>query len=388
MTRCFHASLVRLCALGALAIASVGCADQIALSDEIDFSLDLSFNPFADACEESAARDELGSPYVLGARVTVHANHSECEDGERSLELSSADESVLAAEPLDAGSTGKSSRTFRAERAGTTDLVVKDRAESSEEVHRAGVEVVAPTRVALVAHGPAIVGRADLAAVDEEVRVVAGGTVTLAADYFAADRRLSGTEVLAAEAEASSGLQVDVVSTFLSDRRDFMRVRAGEPGAFEVSVGTTHGGPLGAPLRVVVVPEDAIDRIELTGQDESNAEIGDQRTVLAQAFDAEGRPIFGVDYEWDLHGEAAPGTGDLFIYTFDGSPDELRARRGDKSASATIRAGEGFVSSSNHVGCAASGRQVRAGSTAAFALLVVALFGARRRVRRAAHARA
>jgi MYXO-CTERM domain-containing protein len=76
-----------------------------------------------------------------------------------------------------------------------------------------------------------------------------------------------------------------------------------------------------------------------------------------------------------VNGASEPGEGDLYRYEFDGSAlDDVTATYGDRSATAQIHAGEGYVDSSNDIGCATT-----RGSPMAALLAILALGATRRR---------
>jgi MYXO-CTERM domain-containing protein len=106
----------------------------------------------------------------------------------------------------------------------------------------------------------------------------------------------------------------------------------------------------------VVVAEAAIADVVVLTQSEKGHKNGDWLVALAQAYDANGARIFGVDYAWNVDGTAQQADGDLYRYQFKaGKYATVRAQRGGHLDSATIQSEGGFVDSTNHVGCAAGG---------------------------------
>jgi MYXO-CTERM domain-containing protein len=78
--------------------------------------------------------------------------------------------------------------------------------------------------------------------------------------------------------------------------------------------------------------------------------------ALAQAYDANGERIFGVDYDWNVGGVVQQGDGDLYRYQFkSGQFVMVRAQRGTHADAVQIQSEGGHVGSTNHIGCAAGG---------------------------------
>ena len=97
-----------------------------------------------------------------------------------------------------------------------------------------------------------------------------------------------------------------------------------------------------------------------TSHIDDDADDGSQVTVLAQPFDASHRPVYGVDFDWDVDGKQETGEGDLYRYEYDRDTDvHLTARRGAVRSSIDIHSQGGYVDSTNHLGCAASRGETR-----------------------------
>jgi MYXO-CTERM domain-containing protein len=128
---------------------------------------------------------------------------------------------------------------------------------------------------------------------------------------------------------------------------------------------------------LAVVPESAIADVVVLTQSETGRSDGEWLVALAQAYDGGGERIFGVDYTWTVNGAAKDGDGDLYRYQFKrGAYEMVAARRGVHTDGVMIQSDEGYVSSSNNVGCAAGG----SGSLAA-GLVGLGLVRVRRRRR-------
>jgi len=134
---------------------------------------------------------------------------------------------------------------------------------------------------------------------------------------------------------------------------------------------------------VAVVPESAIADVVVLTEPEKGRKDGEWLAALAQAYDASGERIFGVDYDWRVDGAMQQGDGDLYRYRFKaGQYTMVHAQRGAHSDAAQIQSEGGFVDSTNHVGCTAGG-----GGSLWGGLLGLGLVGLRRgrRGRRSRH---
>jgi MYXO-CTERM domain-containing protein len=294
------------------------------------------------------------------------------EDDAPHFTLRSDDDAVISVDSVDKTSATASCTAHAPGTAGIH--VLRD----GSEVYSAQVSVAAPTRAVLQPAGPLFVGDPLPLPASGTTQVVNGGTATYQVTYFDGDQPLFGNGVISAM--PSAGITVLAEKTFLFQVREWLQVTPNVLGAQTVQL-EADGIPLGT-LTVSSVAESAVKRVSVESQDPSGAQNGDELVVLAQAFDDEDRPIFGVDYTWNLSGEEQDGEGDLFDFTLDSSQSsEVEAQFGGLSASTSIDAkpGSGFVSSSNDIGCSAA-PGAPAGGFAALALAAVALAaGARRR---------
>ncbi len=345
--------------LGAL---GAGC-DAVRLAD----SVDLEFDFFS----LRGPSDRLHSPYVAGADLDVFTTHVDREDRAGWTIGTSAPAVIAVTEDLGFGVASVSAGGV-----GEVDLIVRD--ETGAEVHRATVEVVQPDRADLLAHGPLLVERPELQPEStDEIRVLVGGEGTFLVRWFADGDRLFGHGALTTEAEA--GATAEARRSFVFEDREWVTFRATEAGRHEVRL--LANGELTRTITVVGVTEEDIDRVELHGSDETQASPGDSLVVYAQAFAADDAPIYGVEYAWDINGLPEEGLGDLFRYSFTrGVTGELCARHGELMAMATISANEGFVDSTNDIGCSVGGDPGWVGAPA-LALLFVFGWARRRRAR-------
>lgn len=361
---------VTLFALGLLS----GC-HTYALADDI--RLDFQFIAL------TGPTDELHLPYVQGTKVSISVIGPDSSEMPQ-FTLTSDDPSVLSIDALD-----KTSATARctAQGAGSTTIHVL---RNGAEVDSSEVSVAAPTRAVLQPAGPLFVGSPIALPATGTTQVLQGGTATYLVQYFAGDTQLFGNGVLAAQ--PSAGIDAVPETTFFFQVREWLQVTPSDLGPPTIDL-TADGVALGT-LTVNSVADTAVTRVTVQSEDASGAKDGDTLIVLAQSFDAKSDPIFGVTYTWNLAGEEATGEGDLFEFPVaSGQSNTLSAQFGDLSASTSIeaKAGTGFVSSSNNIGCSASGPPAGSWGALGLAAAAVALAARRRTVtlveRRGASAR-
>lgn len=344
--------------LAALTTLATGC-NTVRLADTVDLTFDWSPLP----------SDELHTPYVAGADFGLYTTGAG-EDDTVGWTLESDDPSILRVDSTDDGDAD-----VTAVGAGETAVRILD--ERGELVHAAPIDVRQADRAELFAHGGLILGRPELQEDWDDIYVLAGGSATFEVRWFEGDTRLFGHGALTASAEGE--IVVEPRRTFLFEDREWVTFTPLAPGEYDVEL-LANGVPV-RTVRVIAVTEDAIAQVQLHGMDESAARRGDLLTVLAQAYDAEGRAVFGVEYAWDLDGATQLGEGDLFRYAF--APDVrsmLTAHHADMEVQVEIQAEDGFVDSTNRLGCSAA-PGVGAGAPLAPGLLVAGLAALRLRRR-------
>lgn len=337
-----------------------GCGQDVQFSDSIDLEFDLL-----------RQGDQLHTPYVVGADFSLCADSA--REGELAgMRLRSGDPDRLSVGVTDANDDeDQICATVQALEVGEVEVEVVD---DDEVVASVVVEIRAPDRVELLAAGPMLADRPDLDPQVEQPKILDGGTATFLVHYFDGEARLYGQGAL--EVESTDALSAQPVGTVFFEDREWLRISANEEGIASLELATPAG--VFAELMVEVVGEDAIADVALHGSDERDREDGDSMVVYAQAYDEDDGYVFGVEYEWSLGGDTEPGAGDLFRYDYDSSRrEQLVARHGDLDAAAEIHAGEGYVDSSNELGCSMGGR-----SGGAWGLLMLLTAGLGRRARR------
>lgn len=347
--------------LAATALAMTGC-NQIRLADSVDLTFD--WNPLRN-------HDQLHMPYVAGASFDLYAIGVD-EDDTTGWTIDSADPSVIRVD-----STADGDANVTAIGAGTTAVTIVD--DAGREVHEIGLVVHEANRAELSAHGPLIIDRPELQEDWSEIHVVAGGEATFEITWFDGDQQLFGNGALSAVVEGD--IEVTPRRTYLFEDREWVTFHPLSEGTYSVQL-LANGHPV-RTVTVVAVSPDVVADIEIYGMDESRAHEGDLLTVLAQAYDAEGNTVFGAEYGWDLDGETQDGYGDLYRYSY--VPDAYRmlsAHFAAHAANAMIHANEGFVDSTNNLGCSVGGVGMPA-AAGSIAPLLVALAALRMRRRRA-----
>jgi len=344
-----------------VAAVGAGCGETITLTDDLDLTWDFGI---------TLARfdEELHTPYVKGTEVRLEVRSDDEDRRFTGWRLESSDPSVFQL-----GGTGRTEYSLYVEgiaaAEGTSEITIRD--DEGDVRGRTVVEVLAPDRIELEHHAYLIMDREDEAPVSD-ARIVEDGTSTYLVRYFRDGRELHGNGVLSAV--APDGILPEPRTTFLFENREWLSIHATTPMSTSIEL-LADGEPVSV-FPVEVVPETAIEDVVLIAQNERKAGPEDWLVVLAQAYDGQGRRIFGVDYEWMLDGVMQIGDGDLYRYEYDPEqPRQITARRGAHSDTITIHASRGFVDSSNDIGCSSS---APTGGALVFAGLALVLFRRRR----------
>ncbi len=317
------------------ALAGSGC-NTVALVDNVDLELD--FNPL------DGPSDALHSPYVQGSSMDIWVRNSDGRVNPTRWTIESSDPSVFSVQ-----NPYHKDETFyvlgKALKAGDADLIVRD--DGGEVVHVRPIQVRLPDRVEMLAHGILLIGRSDAEALVGEARIRSTGTGTYLARYWLGNDRLSGNGALAVA--STTDVKASVVRTFLFEDKDWLQLTPNRTGTTSVTL-NVGGTPVSA-LPVVSVADSEIVRVRILGEDESGARKEQPLVALALAYDALDRAVYGVEYKWQRNGASEFGLGDLYRYLYEPNrPAEITARFGSMMAAAGIH-GNGFVDSSNRLGC-------------------------------------
>lgn len=356
------------------------------LRDDVDLTLD--FAPLLGPSEQ------LHSPYVRGASFNIYLDDSGPSGRIGSgWSLESDAPAVFAVSNVrvqEYSHEGKKRRYLQAAVAtlqqGQAAVIVRD--ERGGEVLRTTVEVLQPDRIELLAHGPLLLDRPEDQAVMREVQVLTGGTATFLARYYSGDRRLYGNGALSVATPTDGSVTAQVKKTFVFEDRDWLAISALREGPSQVML-LAAGEPV-STVAVLGVGESALAQVQLSQADRvtsGEARDGQWEVVLAETWDRRGAPIYGVEFMWTYGNDPQLGAGDLYRYEFKrGMRRMLSARHGGMGANLMIEGKEGFVDSTNHLGCNLAGRAGSGRGTRAGLVLLVAALGlglGRRRLRAA-----
>jgi hypothetical protein len=352
----------------ALAALPLTACQEVGLVDNVDLTFDWK--------QLVGPSDALHSPYVVGSSFDIWVTTAK-KQSLKNWRLVSGDEGVLKfGTPVFSSDQEDMSVPVQTLRAGTVEVKVHDSADEVRHTHT--IEVKQPDRIDLLAHGQLLIDREDEAVIDHP-KILAGGTATFLARYFAGGEQLNGNGALSISSDSTADAHVE--HTFLFEDRDWLQISP-EASLAEAQLGLVVGGETVRQLPVSVVGESAIDHIELIGQDESHVSDGEWLVVLAQAFDTAQGFIYGVEYKFTTDGTLALGSGDLYRYGYkDSKPVMLEATHGEHVNGVLIHSGGGFVDSTNRLGCEFAPSSAPIGVTPILLLGAFALFVRRRRAR-------
>lgn len=348
----------------------VSACAQVTLHDDID--VDFDFHVL------EGPSDSLHSPYVEGAKLTVFVRSTRSKENYDGWTIESNRPQVFAVQPLVYSSTGSwAAAHAEAMAPGVATLTV--RARNGEILSQSDVEVKRPDRIALLAHGLLLVDTPESQAQIPEPRIVEKGMATFLVRYFSGVQQLSGNGALSVQAPA--GVVAAAVPTYIFENRDWLQIASTTVGPASLQL-LVHNVPV-MQQPIQIVPATDARSLQILGRDERRYVDGDSLVALAQAKDAQGRLLFGVEYKWELEGVAQSGLGDLFRYALNRATVKvLSAHMGQLMADAEIHAVKGVVSSSNHIGCGfAATAASRAQSSSGVLILGVLLLGLVRRRR-------
>jgi len=330
-----------------------GCQEAY-LTDDIDVVLD--FNPLT-------VDDALHSPYVIGATVKIVAHSKKKHDSTLGWRLEIDDPDVMEVVKQRDGRA-----TCVAVGAGYTTVRVYSDVGVGKLIHKAEIQVREPTHAKMYAHGPLLVGQKTGRAHVEEPTVLSEKTGTFLVRYFDGETRLFGNGAL--EVLGHESVTFTTETTYLFENREWLQIRPQKAGrhVFELRAA---GIPLGE-YAVNAVEKDDVEGLILHKSQDWGAHFGEQLLVWAEAFDIAGNTVFGVEPRWVFDGQPETRVGDLYRYHYNPNKDAVVEAfyRGHEAAT-TIHAGsEGYVDSTNKVGCTFTGMADKRSSTGLFLLLL------------------
>ncbi|NOY94037.1 MAG: hypothetical protein GXP55_22875 [Deltaproteobacteria bacterium] len=347
----------------ALALGAAACAEEpsACIAPEPAHFNDAAFGAII---VSEGCRDAASDPYAVGSRATFSVS----DGSESSFETS--DPSVLEVSPLP---DGRVQVSFLA--AGSATLSARSPVDGSL-VARLDLEARPVERVEWQV-GAVLFGSAPVTGTPN---VAVGGRVPVLTTLYAGGRQLRGEGVLelrAGPAEIRRGARTNADWLVLTPETE-------GPTVIEVSAGEVI-----ARYSIMAVSTDAISRVELRPDEDGYAgvdDLGEVRpdvpSVYAQAYLADGAPVFGAPVEWSLDDESVEARGDVFQYELDpANTQTLWAQIGDARVSVPIHAtgpGGARVLSGDELACDASGDPAAGLSMLALVMLALLVVSRRR----------
>ena len=344
-----------------LLLTIAACGRTVTLTDDIDLTWDFKLTPF------DRYKQDLHEPYVQGAKLTMWASSDDDSDNLSKWAIVSSDPTVLVVDDSTYDGTSLGAHVH-AVAEGEVDMAVID--DQGDRVGHGLVHVALPDRVELDAHGYLIVGD-DAEAPVPEARIASSDTATYLVVYYQGDHELYGNNVLSVVADPS--VEAQPRTSFLFEDREWLTLTPNAAGvsSAQLLVDGVHVND----VQVIGVPASDITDVALIGQSENGHKSGDWLVLLAQATDAMGRRVFGVDYQWNVDGAEQTADGDLYRYQYkSGDYAMVEVDRNGHTDAMDIQSDRGYVDNSNSVGCAAGG----GGSLAGCALVVLLVLRKRR----------
>ncbi len=318
--------------------------------------------------------DELSVPYVLGAEFEVYIEDNERETDFAGWKIETTNDKVLRFRDAPYG-LGEHTIALDVAAAGegTAELLLRD--PQGEIRGSAAVEVMRPTRAKLFAAPIYALDNPDFRGEVAGPRILVGGTATFAVEYLHRDTKLQGSTRIVAE--GSDRLDAVVRHSELADTRNWLQLTVAGEGRHQAVL--KLGDTVVEEVQVEGVGPSAIAGIEMIDGDAGTPdELAGEWLLVAQAVGEDKRPIYGVDFEWDLPGRAFEIPGDIFVFEHD--PEEqfqrVTARAYGVEAAISVRAAAGEPASSNDTSltCSVTGDAPSSGW-----LLALVLLGLRRR---------
>jgi hypothetical protein len=353
--------------------ALAGCGPVVTVDDDVDIVWDFK--------ELVGPSSDLHTPYVLGSSFNLYVESTDDKEKFQGWTVESSDPSILTVGAVQRYSDNR--RIYVSAHGvgdGIAQVVVKDSGGSVQT--RQAVEVRLPDRAQVMAHGLLIIGKSESEAQVSDLRLLSGGTATFLVRYYKGSQTLNGNGALGVD--TPSDVVASTPRTYLFEDRDWLQVTPSMVGQSSISMKVN--GVHFTDLSLTVVDASQVNSVRIQGGDESHAKKDDWLVALGQAFDSQMRRIYGVDFHWDVDGQAQTSwdgsdKGDLYRYRYDpAQPHMLAATYGAISAVAKIHSGGGFVDSSNHIGCSYV-PGARGGSLISLLLLLgISLLLARRRI--------
>lgn len=320
--------------------------------------------------------DELAPRLVEGAVFVLTADRRGLRDDMSAWQIVSSDPSVLSltAQVQDPESDGDIlAYDAVAVAPGEAEIVVLD--QDGEVQDAASLVVKRPDALRFYSRVHALAGEPLQVGVEAPPQVVVGGEGTFEVRYFAEGERLYGLAPLAGL--SAEGVLVDAPAASLGVDQQYVTLSSSVAGPQQVQL-VINGREVGV-LDVAFVEPYEVASVRLDGDDEDEADSGEELSVLALTYDAAGEPIFGSRCAWSLGGAPVTGEGERLGYTYNPALERLLSADCEGVGSSLVVHGEDFLAQpSSSVGCS-----VVTGGAASLGGLVVAGLALLRR-RRAA----
>lgn len=361
-----------------LVVLAAGCGKNPYFSDD-----EGAPRPSAPAVGEHP--DELSRPYALGTAVNIAVNHLDATQA-ATYQVRSDAPAILSVGKI---TVSDSSLTAACTAVGEGDTVIHLVDAGGTVQRSAAITVRAPDSARLLGHGPlrVVEGTPDAAAAaaaEDEVRVLTGGKGVYAVAYSRGGARVYGRGIasvvaaptVTAERMTSAGMPIN----------EWIFVTPKVAGASSLSL--SANGAVLATLPVQAVTEGDLATLALVEEQGGKTDDKQQVWVYASVTDKSGHVVHGVYADWSLDGAPQSGkddpkqtSGDLYRYELDpsGAPRALTATHGPRSATASIRAHQGWVADTTYLGCDIGRGRGTPGAFAALACAVGALLLLRKR---------
>lgn len=342
-------NLMTLATVVVLASLTAGCEeDLVHFSDSIDLTFDFAqINPYRPPV------NELHQPYVVGTQFWMNAirNHDDMDMSDSWAESGNQNAMELSGHTRDDEAI---SYRCQANDVGYSTITVYRSDYMVSQLGSVVVEVAVPNRADVTFSGPYFIhGDEYKYRVDDHVNVMTGGMATFLVEYYDGARKLNGNNVLQI---STSGDGIDAFSdqTYLFEDREWLSIMPLDPGQHTVTLSVA--GNTVAEFTVNAVEEADVAYIGLEAESERYAEDGEVLAVLALGYTDDSEPIYGIEFDWQVDGWERYGEGDLYKYPFHPKMEStLKAEFGDHYDQVDVHGGEdGWVSSTNLVGCSAT----------------------------------
>jgi len=363
-------------------LAVCGCnTERIYFWDSVEF-VDHYFTPRFAAVDHDAL---MHMPYVTGATLTIHVAGKEDTDMS-GWTVAVDDPDVLRIDEWSLDDEDRHSLDIAVTASGAGDTLLRALDASGDLVASTPISVASPDRVEIRPYGLSLVDDPDGVEDADAYALLVGGPTGFEVDWYRGDEFLFGTGALTLQADGGvstaepadlGSLIADVFVDMFFAEREEMTLTALEPGVH--TVGLLCNGELVREIEVEGVEADEVDEILILAEPEHDARHGDLLHLVAQGYLADGEPVFGIDYTWDVFGEERIAT--TFSYHYDADLENTVEVGFDGLSDGLVIHGADEVDG-NAAGCSVTGTPSCASAAATAALLALAALSLSLRLRR------